>query len=105
MSLTTDLYSGHLEVLFEAAKQQICHYPISILISSLLLLYLIYYYATFDPRLRSLPPKVRGWPLLNQTLYHLNDDLATNAIAWSRQYGEIYRTKSGTTNWIWLNSG
>jgi len=78
--------------------------PLAILIS-VILVPLLYYILTYDPRLRSLPPKVRGYPIINQTLYHLQDDLATNAILWSRQYGEIYRTKSGTTNWIWLNSG
>lgn len=105
MCSARDLYAEHLKHLFHRAKYQIVEHPLSIVISSLLLLFLIYYLATYDPRLRSLPPKVRGYPLINQTLYHLQDDLATNAIAWSRQYGEIYRTKSGTTNWIWLNSG
>jgi len=65
----------------------------------------VIYVATYDPRYRDLPPQVPGWPIINQTLYHLQDDLATNAIKWAREYGEIYRTKSGTTNWIWLNSG
>jgi cytochrome P450 len=69
------------------------------------LISVIYYIKNRDPRLRDLPPKVSGWPIINQTFYHLQDDLATNAIKWARQYGEIYRTKSGTTNWIWLNSG
>src|ERR1700709_1331421 len=58
-----------------------------------------------DPRLKHLPPKVPGLPVINQTFYHMQDDLATNAIKWTREYGEIYRTRTGTTDWIWLNSG
>ena len=42
-----------------------------------------------DKRLRSLPPKVPGLPIINQTFYHMQDDLATNAIKWTREYGEI----------------
>lgn len=64
-----------------------------------------YYFWRRDPRLRHLPPKVPGLPIINQTLYHMQDDLATNAIKWTREYGEIYRTRTGMTDWIWLNSG
>jgi cytochrome P450 len=71
----------------------------------MLLAVLIYVSGTYDKRYRHLPPQVPGWPIINQTLYHLQDDLATDAIKWTREYGEIFRTKSGLTNWIWLNSG
>lgn len=66
---------------------------------------IIYRFLYRDKRSRHLPPKVPGLPIINQTLYHMQDDLATNAIKWAREYGEIYRTRTGTTDWIWLNSG
>jgi len=62
------------------------------------------YYARHDSKWSKLPPQVPGWPIVNQTFYHMQDDLATNAIKWTNELGEIYRTKTGTTNWIWLNS-
>lgn len=65
----------------------------------------LYHFWRRDQRLRHLPPKVPGFPIINQTLYHMQDDLATNAIKWTREYGEIYRTRTGMTDWIWLNSG
>jgi hypothetical protein len=77
-----------------------------VIASVLATLGLIFYRLWFeDKRLRSLPPKVPGLPIINQTFYHMQDDLATNAIKWTREYGEIYRTRTGTTDWIWLNSG
>jgi len=64
-----------------------------------------YRWYNYDPRRKHLPPKVPGLPILNNTLYHMQDDLATNAIRWTQDYGEIYRTRTGTSDWIWLNSG
>jgi hypothetical protein len=66
--------------------------------------YAAYWYWTRDPRRAHLPPHVRGWPIINQTLAHLNDDPTEQIIGWARRYGEIFRTTSATTTFIWLNS-
>jgi hypothetical protein len=66
--------------------------------------YGLYRYFTRDPRLASLPPHVRGWPIINQTLDQMQDDVIPLVQGWAKQYGEIFRTTSGTTTFIWLNS-
>jgi len=67
-------------------------------------IYFVYKYATRDKRLAHLPPHVRGWPIINQTFAHLEDDPTGNVIGWAKQYGEIFRTTSANTMFIWLNS-
>jgi hypothetical protein len=57
-----------------------------------------------DPRLASLPPHVSGWPIINQTFLLKQDDPTTQLIAWAQQYGELFRTTSATTEFIWINS-
>ena len=69
-----------------------------------LLSYFLYKYATRDPRLAHLPPHVRGWPIINQTLDHLEEDPTGKIIQWARDYGEIFRTTAATTTFIWINS-
>jgi hypothetical protein len=64
----------------------------------------IYVLATYDSRRRKMPPYVRGWPILNQTLDHLSPDLPLYQQRWHRKYGDIYCTKSGATTFIWLSS-
>jgi hypothetical protein len=66
-----------------------------VIASVLATLGLIFYRLWFeDKRLRSLPPKFSGLPIINQTFYHMQNDLATNAIKSTREYGEISH-KSG----------
>lgn len=67
-------------------------------------LYALYRYWTRDPRRACLPPHVRGWPIINQTLDQMQDDVIPLVQGWAKQYGEIFRTTSGTTTFIWLNS-
>ena len=74
------------------------------LLSLLLISYFFYKYTTRDPRLSHLPPHVRGWPLINQTLDHLEEDPTGKIIQWARDYGEIFRTTAATTTFIWINS-
>jgi hypothetical protein len=68
------------------------------------ILLLVVQYATRDPRRKSLPPQVRGWPIINQTFLQLKDDPTGLLRDWAREYGELFMTKSGTTTFIWLNS-
>lgn len=68
------------------------------------ILFIVIHYTTRDPRRRSLPPQVRGWPIINQTFLQLKDDPTGLLRSWAREYGELFMTKSGTTTFIWLNS-
>jgi hypothetical protein len=66
---------------------------------------LVFWYATRDKRRDHLPPHVRGWPIINQTFAHLEDDPTGHVIiGWAKKYGEIFCTTSATTTFIWLNS-
>jgi len=57
-----------------------------------------------DPRLAHLPPHVRGWPLINQTLLQATDNPIPYVISWTKQYGELFCTTSGSTLFIWVSS-
>jgi len=67
-------------------------------------LFFLYRYWTRDPRRAHLPPHVRGWPLINQTLDQVKDNPIPLVLKWGREYGELCRTTSGTTMFIWVNS-
>jgi hypothetical protein len=57
-----------------------------------------------DPRLASLPPHAPGWPIINQTFVHQQDDPTKILIKWAQKYGELFLTTSGTTRFVWINS-
>jgi len=66
--------------------------------------YGLYKYATRNSQRAHLPPHVRGWPLINQTFVHLQEDPTDQVMAWAKEYGELFRTTSATTTFIWINS-
>ena len=66
--------------------------------------YLLYYTLLYDSRRRHMPPLVRGIPLINQTFVHQREDFPLRLMAWKAQYGDIYRTRAGATDFIWLSS-
>jgi hypothetical protein len=66
--------------------------------------YAIYAYFTYDKRRKHLPPHVKGWPLINQTFVQLEDNPVPHLQKWAKEYGEIFRTTSAATTFIWLNS-
>jgi hypothetical protein len=70
----------------------------------LLTVLVFYRYTRRDKRRDHLPPHVRGWPIINQTFAHLEDDPTGHVIGWAKKYGEIFCTTSATTTFIWLNS-
>jgi Cytochrome P450 len=70
----------------------------------LVLVYGLYKYWNRDPRLAHLPPHVRGWPIINQTLDQVKDNPIPMIQKWAKDYGELMRTTSGTTTFIWINS-
>lgn len=57
-----------------------------------------------DPRRASLPPHVRGWPVINQTFLLQQDNPTAILIGWAQKYGELFRTTSATTEFVWINS-
>jgi hypothetical protein len=63
-----------------------------------------YRFATRDPRRAHLPPHVRGWPIINQTLIQSGDDPTPYVISWAKKYGEVFRTTSVTQTFVWINS-
>lgn len=64
----------------------------------------IYVYVRYDKRRRSLPPKVPGWPIINHTFIQMQDNMPPILEKWGKEYGELFRTRAGTTDFIWLNS-
>ena len=73
-------------------------------IIALFLILGLYKYWTRDPRLSHLPPHVRGWPLINQTLIQAQDNPIRYVQKWAKQYGEIFCTTSGSTLFVWISS-
>jgi hypothetical protein len=69
-----------------------------------ILLPTLYLLFTYDTRRRHMPPYVRGWPIINQSLDHLSPHIHLLHQKWHSQYGDIYCTKSGATTFIWLSS-
>jgi cytochrome P450 len=70
----------------------------------LIILLVGYKLATRDSRRKHLPPHVRGWPIINQTLIQSGDNPTPYVLKWARQYGEIFRTTSVTQQFVWINS-
>lgn len=64
----------------------------------------IYKLSTYDKRRRRLPPKVLAWPIVNHTSIQMQENFPPIVQEWGRKYGEVFRTKAGTTDFIWLNS-
>lgn len=75
-----------------------------ILTAILFILPIAYFIVTYDKRRASMPPYVKGWPIINQSLDHLSPDLPLLHQKWYRKYGDIYCTKSGATTFVWLSS-
>ncbi|EXJ53393.1 uncharacterized protein A1O5_13382 [Cladophialophora psammophila CBS 110553] len=65
---------------------------------------ILYKIATYDKRRRHLPPNVPAWPIINHTFIQQKDNTPPILRSWGETYGEVFRTKAGTTDFIWLNS-
>jgi len=70
----------------------------------LVAVYLIHRVFFTDPRRKHMPLLVPGPPIINQTFIHLEPEFPWRLTEWAEKYGEIYRTKSAATDFIWLNS-
>ncbi|KFY79218.1 hypothetical protein V499_01753 [Pseudogymnoascus sp. VKM F-103] len=69
----------------------------------------LYFYTTpnvlKDRRRRHLPPGPRGLPFIGNLLDLADSELVRGkAQAWAQQYGEIFYTKIGGSDYVWLSS-
>src|SRR5579859_586326 len=70
-----------------------------------LLITLVIYLATRDPRRKHLPPGPRGLPIIGNTLQLPQTDEVSNVIIdWAKKYGEIFHIQLGMTDFIYLNT-
>jgi len=70
----------------------------------LVVVYLVHKFVLTDPRRKHLPPLVAGPPIINHTFIHLESEFPWRLTQWRDQYGDIFRTKSAATDFIWLSS-
>ena len=58
-----------------------------------------------DSRRRHLPPGPRGVPFLGNYL-DLNDSesVREKAVTWTKQFGDVFHTRVGGSDWVWLSS-
>jgi len=78
--------------------------PMLIGITLLLSLSLVYYLLIRDPRRKHMPPLAPGPPLINHTFIHLETEFPWRLTKWQQELGDVYRTKSAATDFIWLSS-
>ncbi|EKD19257.1 uncharacterized protein L3040_009302 [Drepanopeziza brunnea f. sp. 'multigermtubi'] len=58
-----------------------------------------------DGRRRHLPPGPKGYPLIGNMLDLADSDLVRGkARAWAKKYGDVFYTKIGGTDYVWLSS-
>jgi hypothetical protein len=79
-------------------------HPMLIGVLALLGVYLVHRFILSDPKRKHLPPLVPGPPIINHTFIHLEPEFPWRLTKWAEEYGEIFRTKSAATDFIWLNS-
>lgn len=79
------------------------------LILPVVVLLSFYVYATpnswKDSRRKHLPPGPRGVPFFGN-FFDLADDqkIPQKAISWAREHGDVFYTKIGGSDWVWLSS-
>jgi cytochrome P450 len=66
--------------------------------------YLTYRLFLRDHRKKHLPPLVPGPPIINHTFIHLEQEFPWRITKWTQKYGDVFRTKSAATDFIWLGS-
>ncbi|KAJ2901609.1 hypothetical protein MKZ38_001629 [Zalerion maritima] len=58
-----------------------------------------------DRRRRKLPPGPRGWPLIGNLLDLADSESVRDTVRrWHEEYGDVFYTKIGGTDYIWLSS-
>ena len=68
------------------------------------LLAILYRLLTRDPRRKHLPPSPPAWPIINHTFLQQTDNTPPILQEWGKTYGPLFRTKAGTTDFIWLST-
>ncbi|KXJ87807.1 cytochrome P450 [Microdochium bolleyi] len=58
-----------------------------------------------DRRRSKLPPGPKGWPIIGN-LFDFSDSekVRGNVISWAHKYGDVFYTKMGGTDYVWLSS-
>jgi cytochrome P450 len=74
-----------------------------------LLLATVYFYlvpnVVKDPRRRKLPPGPRGLPFVGNMFDFADSETVRGKVSdWHKQYGDIFYTKIGGTDYVWLSS-
>ena len=80
------------------------HHPMLLGAALLLITLLLYHLFLRDPRRKHMAPLVPGPPIINHTFIHLEQQFPWRLTKWAQQYGDIFRTKSAATDFIWLSS-
>lgn len=99
-SLSTETIAMATTTMIQAASPHI-YLNLTVVAAIILLVFRLLMY---DKRRRHLPPKVPAWPLINHTLVQMQDDMPPVLQEWGKKYGELFRTRAGSTDFIWLNS-
>src|SRR5271170_3676615 len=100
----TNLVDDHSRVMNSLTQMSLTSYVDWRALLVLPVILVLVHYIRRDPRRKSLPPQVRGWPIINQTFLQVKDDPTGILRQWAKEYGEVFMTKSGTTTFIWLNT-
>jgi hypothetical protein len=77
---------------------------LSLALITLTLIAFLYKAVRYDKRRQYLPPMVPAWPIINHTFLQQEENAPPLLQKWAHEHGEIFRTRAGTTDFIWLNS-
>ncbi|KAH8587006.1 cytochrome P450 [Bisporella sp. PMI_857] len=85
------------------------HYNVSLILVVFILPAALYLYVVpnslTDPRRKHLPPGPRGLPIIGNLLDFADSDLVRGkVIGWAQKHGDIFYTRLGGSDYVWLSS-